>query len=204
MVDDRWENRLVLTNLLEPLGFQVRQAEHGAQGLLQAREWRPDLVITDLVMPEMDGFELTQAIRDTPELATTPVIASSASVFNFDRQKSREVGCDDFLPKPVQAEELFACLRDRLHLTWIYEIGEASPADLATGELVLPPAAELTAIQAALTIGDFDVVEVEARRLQQLDRQYAVFAARVLLAAADFDERAICELLAQVGSSAST
>ena len=197
VVDDRWENRLVLTNLLEPLGFIVQQAEDGQQGLELARTWRPDLIITDLVMPTMDGFEMTQALRATTELADAIIIASSASVFNFDRQKSREVGCNDFLPKPVQFEELLAYLREWLQLEWIDEAGEIDVAELATGELVLPPVVELAALRAALAIGDFEVVEAEALRLQQLDRCYATFAARVLLAAEQFEEAAIRKLLAQ-------
>jgi len=202
VVDDCWENRLVLENLLEPIGFEIQQAEDGRQGLELAKSWRPDLIITDLVMPEMDGFEMTKAMRETPELRDALIVASSASVFNFDRQKSREVGCTDFLPKPVQAEELFACLQELLNLEWIYEAGEETTEAIASGELVLPSAAQLAALEAAANIGDFAAVELEAQRLPQLDSRYAVFAARVLLAAADFDEAAIRDLLNQAAQVA--
>ncbi|HEY9845850.1 MAG TPA: ATP-binding protein, partial [Candidatus Caenarcaniphilales bacterium] len=106
VVDDKWANRSILVNLLEPLGFEVVEAINGLDGLNKAREFQPNVILMDLVMPGMDGFEATRRIRMLPELAGVRVIAISASVFDFDQQQSREVGCDDFLPKPVREADL--------------------------------------------------------------------------------------------------
>ncbi|HAG82670.1 MAG TPA: hybrid sensor histidine kinase/response regulator, partial [Cyanobacteria bacterium UBA12227] len=87
IVDDRWENRSVILNLLEPLGFEVVEATNGQEGLEKAIAIRPDLIITDLSMPVMDGFEMMQCIRQSPQLADMLIVVSSASVFDLDRRK---------------------------------------------------------------------------------------------------------------------
>jgi signal transduction histidine kinase/ActR/RegA family two-component response regulator len=119
LVDDRWENRAVVSDLLTPLGFQMLEAKDGQDGLSQAKEHHPDLIITDLAMPLMDGLEMTRCLRQWDEFGDTPIIASSAFVFNYDRQQSQDAGCNDFLPKPVQASELLEILQRYLSLEWI-------------------------------------------------------------------------------------
>ena len=155
--------------------------------------WRPNLIITDLVMPEMGGFEMAKILRNQPDFQTIPIIASSASLFNFDRQKSRQVGCSGFLPKPVQAEELLEMVQTYLGVQWITEVAEeVSVQEL--GEMIFPAAEELSAVRAALEIGDFDRLEAEGRRLKQVNR-YAQFALRLLECVREYDEKAISELL---------
>ncbi len=121
IVDDRWENRSVLVNLLEPLKFNFTEAENGQEGLDKAREKLPDLVITDLAMPVMDGFTMLKQLRSEAKLQDLLVIVSSASVAQIDQQMSLDAGGDDFLAKPVQAEELFTLVAKHLQLTWKYE-----------------------------------------------------------------------------------
>ena len=84
VVDDRWENRSVVVNLLEPIGFNLIEAKNGQEGLEKASNFHPDLIVTDLIMPEMDGFEMVKELRARVSLSETPVFASSASVFNFE------------------------------------------------------------------------------------------------------------------------
>lgn len=125
LIDDKWENRSVLRNLLTQLGFETLEAEQGALGVEIARETLPDLIITDLVMPVMDGFEATRQLRKIPALAQTPIIAASASVFDYHKQQSRNAGCDDFIPKPIRADILLELLQTHLRLEWKY--ATASP-----------------------------------------------------------------------------
>ncbi|NJR66319.1 MAG: response regulator [Leptolyngbyaceae cyanobacterium CRU_2_3] len=120
IVDDHWENRSVLVTLLEPLGFELVEAQDGQAGLAKAAA-QPDLIITDLAMPEMNGFEMLQKLRSDDMLKHLKVIVSSASVSDIDRQQSTEAGGDDFLAKPVQVDELFKMLQHHLDLTWIYQ-----------------------------------------------------------------------------------
>lgn len=203
LVDDRCDNRSFIKNLLEPLGFKIMEACNGQDGLDKAIDFQPDLIITDLVMPVMDGFEMSRRFRKSSEFKDLILIASSASVFNFDRQNSQEAGCNEFLSKPIQVEELLEVLKIYLQIEWIYE----QPADLAneqqegftnllnvqSGELVIPPSTELVALFNAARIGDIEVVEQEANRLKQIHGNYLPFANKILQFAKNFEEK---ELLA--------
>jgi signal transduction histidine kinase/DNA-binding NarL/FixJ family response regulator len=199
VIDDRWENRAVLVNLLEPLGFEIIEAANGQEGieqLAQASEVR--LVITDIAMPVMNGLEMIQVLRTQPANQTLPIIVSSASVFNFDRQQSHEAGANDFLPKPVQSDELFDQLRHYLNLTWIYENAIGSEPTLqrtSEADLIIPSATELQDLYTAARIGDIRGIEQAAQQIQQLDSSYQGFVHRILTLAADFDDRAILKFI---------
>lgn len=125
VIDDKVENRSVLINLLTPLGFKLSEASHGQQGLEQLQETQIDIILTDLVMPVMDGFEFTRRCRKIPQFQHIPVIAVSASVFEYHQQQSAEAGCDDFIPKPIDADILLKKLQQYLDLIWIYESNES-------------------------------------------------------------------------------
>jgi CheY-like chemotaxis protein len=120
-VDDKWENRSVVINLLEEIGFEIIEASDGQEGLDKAMQFLPDLIITDLTMPVMDGFELTRRLRQQDEFQELTIIVSSASVFESDQHKSLGVGADDFLPKPVHADDLIQKLEKYLQIEWVYE-----------------------------------------------------------------------------------
>lgn len=147
IVDDLWENRAVLRNLLEPIGFSIAEAEHGEQALIQMRKTHPDLVITDLSMPTMDGFELIRQIRQDSDLAALKVIVSSASVSQLDRDMSLNAGGDDFLAKPIRADQLLNLLKQHLNLIWQTDERGNSPEinQPWNSSLIVPPAAELEA-----------------------------------------------------------
>ena len=200
IVDDRWENRSVIINMLKPVGFEVLEAKNGQEGLEKAHTYHPDAIITDLVMPVMDGFEMTRHLRQSDTLKDMIVIASSASVFSFDRQRSREVGCQDFLPKPVQLDDLFDQLKHYLGLEWIYgemnapslEIKASAPS---IGQLVLPPVEELGNLYKAAKCGDIVGIQEEANRIKSLDLKYADFGDKILELAANFDDETIIKLV---------
>ena len=198
IVDDRWENRSVIVNMLEPIGFEVIEAGNGQEGLEKADECQPDLIITDLAMPVMNGCEMTRRLRESPSFRNTIIIASSASVFSFDRQQSREAGCNDFVPKPVQSEELLNQLQNYLDLEWIYEAkDELTPqtqeASVPMSEMVVPPAKELTALHKAARSGYILDIQEEANRLKQLAPEYAAFADKILELAEAFEDEAIAK-----------
>ena len=121
IVDDRWENRTVITSLLQPLGFNVVEASNGKEGLEKAIALKPDLIVTDLLIPEMDGFELIEHLRHTPEIQNVKIIVSSASVFEADKNRSLQAGGDTFLTKPIHLDELLHQLEQYLNLVWIYK-----------------------------------------------------------------------------------
>ena len=196
IVDDRWENRSVIVNMLELIGFEVIEAGNGQEGLEEALECQPDLIITDLAMPVMDGFEMTRRLRESGAFKDTIIIASSASVFSFDRQQSQEAGCNDFIPKPVQSEELLNKLENYLELEWIYEAKDelttqTQDASVQMSEIVVPPAKELTALYKAAKSGYILDIQEEANRLKQLAPEYVAFADKIIELADAFEDEAI-------------
>jgi PAS domain S-box-containing protein len=196
VVDDAVTNRSVITNLLEPLGFEVSEAANGQEGIEQANQFKPDLIITNLIMPVMSGLEMTQRLRGLPEYQAMKVIATSASVFEIDRQKSQEAGCNDFLPKPIQSEELLKKIQHCLSIVWITEPLETTIANSEeTDGLMAPPSSELVTLYQAAQIGDIAEVEEEATRIQQLAPEYAGFANRLLQLAQEFEEQQILSLV---------
>lgn len=106
IVDDDPVNLELVQALLGDLGFVTRSASNGRAALDSARETVPDLLITDLVMPEMNGLQLVRELRACPELQSVPVVALSASASDQDRQEALDGGCDAFLSKPVHYAQL--------------------------------------------------------------------------------------------------
>ncbi|MEM8546199.1 MAG: response regulator, partial [Cyanobacteria bacterium P01_H01_bin.119] len=183
IVDDRWENRAVLADLLEPLGFEITEAEHGQAGLEQIGQKLPDLVITDLAMPVMDGFTFLRRIRASDQ--SLKVIVSSASVSPADQQLSLDSGGDDFLAKPVQSHDLLRMLEKHLNLNWnTEEIQE--PADSLPTELIPPPATVLQTWLTLVQTGRLKRLIEAAEQLQQQDNRYLPFIQQVLKFAKQF------------------
>ena len=183
VIDDRWENRSVIANLLKPLGFDVIEASNGQEGLKSAIARPPDLILTDLIMPVMDGFEIMRQLRQLPSFKHLPLIASSARVFESDQKKSREAGADEFLPRPVQTETLFTMLGRLLDLQWIYAQSESEPklavhSNEADASIIPPSPEILTQLAQLAKRGDLDSIVEVAHHLQQTDQ--ARFAHKLL------------------------
>ncbi|HEY9653777.1 MAG TPA: PAS domain S-box protein [Coleofasciculaceae cyanobacterium] len=204
VVDDRWEKCSVIINMLEPLGFELAEAANGQEGLKKAIEFQPDLILVDLVMPVMDGYQMTRQLRQFPEFQTTIIIAVSANAFELDRQQSLDSGCNDFISKPVQAQDLLDKIQDYLTLSWIYDntkefqsLGlESSDKPLSSStEMVFPPRHELLALHQAVLMGDVEAVEYELIRLQDVGVEYMSFVIRALELAQDFDYEGIAKLI---------
>jgi signal transduction histidine kinase/ActR/RegA family two-component response regulator len=134
LIDDLAENRDILRGLLEPLGFQVVEADGGEAGVRQAEQLRPDLILVDLVIPDIDGLEVTRRILGTPGMGAVKVVACSASAFAEDQENARRAGCVDYLPKPVRAAALFDCLARHLPLLWRH----ATTSDGGAGTVLTP------------------------------------------------------------------
>lgn len=202
VVDDRWENRSVIVNLLTPLGFEMVEASHGQEGLQRAREIHPDLVITDITMPLMDGYEMLKALRSQEEFQDLPIVVSSASVFESDRQKSIGAGASGFLPKPVQAEGLLDSLQTLLGLEWIYEKATETLETLSTSnwnefEQTVPPASELTTLYDLSRKGLVNALLKEIERIEQLSEDYREFTHQVRHFAKSFQMKQLREFLEQ-------
>jgi signal transduction histidine kinase/DNA-binding response OmpR family regulator len=179
VVDDHWENRSVLVSLLAPLGFEVIEAQHGEEALQKAVENPPDLIISDLKMPIMDGWEMIKELRELPDSKNTIVIISSASVFDRDRQASLAAGGQDFLPKPVQAEELYRMLAQHLHLQWMYADTAASSnqqtKENTKQQMVIPPMSDLNKLLEYAMQGQIKAMQQELERLIETNENYRPF-----------------------------
>lgn len=204
IVDDRWENRSVVVNLLAPLGFELLEATNGQEGLDKAVEFHPDLIIVDLVMPVMDGFETIRKIRFSPELQNVVVIASSASVFENDQYQSLSAGADEFLPKPVQADILLEMLRIHLKLEWLYEKEdvEVSKADRLAQEnhpaAIVPPAADLlTQLYDLAKKGSLDELIESSESLAKSDAKFIPFFQQLSQLVESFQVKKIQEFIQQ-------
>ena len=106
LVDDDPDILALVAAVLEQAGHSVAASTSSAQALKEIPVQRPDCVITDVMMPEMDGFELTRELRRRPDLAAMKIIVLSAKTYDFDRRRARELGADGFIAKPVRQDDL--------------------------------------------------------------------------------------------------
>ncbi|MEC4894681.1 MAG: ATP-binding protein [Oscillatoria sp. PMC 1051.18] len=205
VIDDRWENRSVVVNLLAPLNFVILEAANGREGLDKALTYQPDLIITDLAMPVMDGFEMLQQLRQSPQLQQMLVIVSSASVLAIDRHKSITAGGDDFLAKPIQAEELLAKLQKYLQLQWIYESEPENnhpqqtvvQAELPTPKMVFPEREKLQVLLDLAKQGLLRNLSQEAQEIAKISDELLPFSQHIQQLAKKFQIKQIREFLEQ-------
>ena len=106
LVEDNDLNRDMLSRRLTRRGYDVLLAHDGQQGLEMVREHEPDLVLMDLHLPRLDGWEATRRIRSEPRIARTPVLALTADAMSGDREKALDAGCDDYETKPIDFARL--------------------------------------------------------------------------------------------------
>jgi len=119
VVDDVPENRAVLISALEAVGFEVREATSGHDGIALAQSLLPDLILMDVVMPDIGGVEVIQQLRKIPRLEATPIVVVSASATPEVEASAMAVGANSFLSKPVNLKDLMQCTARLLHIAWI-------------------------------------------------------------------------------------
>jgi CheY-like chemotaxis protein len=194
VVDDNWENRAILQNMLEPLSFKIITAVDGIEGVKLASEHQPDLILMDLVMPEMDGFDATREIRKT--LKDIPIIAASASVFEEHRQLSLDVGCNKFLDKPIRESELLDVLQRFLNVEWVYE----ELQDISIEATEEQPLVMLSTEQAAslLTLAKSGNIKGIINFAKQLDSELISMANKITDLAKSFDINALRNLAQEI------
>jgi predicted ATPase/signal transduction histidine kinase/CheY-like chemotaxis protein/tRNA A-37 threonylcarbamoyl transferase component Bud32 len=121
IVEDVVENRRILVKLFNSIGFRVKEASNGAQGVEMCQNWHPDLVWMDIRMPVMDGYEATREIRKTKAGKEVIIVALTAQAFGNEQEKIFKAGCNDFINKPYSEEELFATMKKYLGVQFIYQ-----------------------------------------------------------------------------------
>jgi signal transduction histidine kinase/DNA-binding NarL/FixJ family response regulator len=198
VVENRPENRAVVMGMLQPLGFKLTEAEDGQRGLDIAIQLRPDLIITDVIMSGMTGLEMTRRLRQLPDFAKIPIIASPASLSQVNMQEAMDAGCNSFFPKPIEFMGLLGELQRHLELQWIYETAPEAESAVSGSQavcLVVPSSQQLAAVYQAAQDGFMADIQQEANRLKQLNSEYTAFANKLLELSQKFDDEAILDLL---------
>jgi two-component system cell cycle response regulator DivK len=114
VVEDTEDNRQILRDLLGMAGYDMVEAHDGAQGVAMAAEHKPDLILMDIQMPVMDGYEATRRIKAIPELKAIPIVAVTSYALSGDEQKTRDAGCDAYIAKPYSPRQMLAKVREIL------------------------------------------------------------------------------------------
>ncbi len=105
-IEDSPPNRLLVKRILTAEGYEVLEADDGISGMEIARREHPDLILMDMNLPDVDGYEITRRLRESPDLRCIPVVAMTANVMHGDREKALEAGCAGYIPKPIDVDAL--------------------------------------------------------------------------------------------------
>ncbi len=114
VVEDQEDNRQIIRDMLSITDYQITEAENGEEALAAVAKLRPDLILMDIQMPVLDGYEATRRIKADPGLRSIPIIAITSYALSGDKQKARAAGCDDYVPKPYSPRQLLAKIRQYL------------------------------------------------------------------------------------------
>lgn len=114
-VEDNFDNRMLVRRVLEADGYTVVDAENASEAMKAIQQEKPDLILMDINMPEVDGYTLTAKIRATPGMSNVPIIAVTANVMRGDREKSLEAGCDGYIQKPIDIDILTQQVERYIH-----------------------------------------------------------------------------------------
>ena len=194
VVDDNAENRALLVEYLQALGFTLEEAQDGREGIAIAEEFQPDVILVDLMMPVMDGKEMIAAIRQDALLQDTLVVIISANIQSI--RDSSNINCDGFLVKPVDLEQLLKLLEQHLQLDW-------QPADEELNlerqdeavDWILPAEDKLVELLELVTSGKMKDLRQQIELLEEIDSQYIPFVERVLQLADNYEQNRLHELL---------
>ncbi len=183
VVDDHLEHRRVLAGMLEPLGFRVEQAASGQEAIRQVALLNPDLILMDLSMPQMDGFETSRLIRRNA-LSQAPIIVISANAFADDRERSVAAYCNDYLAKPVHTPALLERIQQQLDLQWLHRVAEPEPVPPPIE--ILPSASELAELRELVALGYMRGIQDKLDAIERQTPACAPFTARLRALAKGF------------------
>ena len=114
IIEDQEDNRAIMRDLLTAAGFELIEAANGEEGVKLAQSERPDLILMDIQLPIIDGYEATRQIRAIVDLKSIPIIAVTSYALSGDEAKTREAGCNGYVAKPFSPRQLLAKVRELL------------------------------------------------------------------------------------------
>jgi CheY-like chemotaxis protein len=198
VVDDQREHRELLLSLLEPLGFNLNEADSGEECLLKAAEQQPDLILLDISMTGIDGIETAMRLREAKQ--TMPIVILSANAYPTDRMAALNAGCNDFLAKPINVEELMHKLKLYLGLDWLYQSDNPGQISHTESQTLETPQPDL--LQNCIDyvrIGDLLGLRKELTQLCNDQPQYTAFCDKLIQLANQFRIGEIRKLLNMAG-----
>lgn len=186
VVDDQPEHRQMITDILEPLGFSLFEADSGKACLRIVQESPPDIVLLDLSMPDMNGLETAEKLRQSSYLL--PIIVLTSNAYPSDRVNAINAGCNDFLAKPLQVQELLYKLKLHLGLNWNYQGDVKTIQDkwLPSGSENLPPSDIMETIIAHVRIGDLFGLNQYLSEISQTRPEHEDYYQRLLSLSNEF------------------
>ncbi|NEO25840.1 MAG: response regulator [Kamptonema sp. SIO4C4] len=189
VVEDRWESRQFLVQLLETIGFHVREAKNGLEAIQQWQDWNPQLILMDMRMPQVNGYEATQHIKAHLKGQATVIIALTASALEADKSVILSAGCDDFVRKPFREATILNKLAEHLGLEYCYDTPETAP-------LEENPVESLSETELAQRLADLPTPWVE--QLHQASKLADEDLIHPLLAELPKDQQAIAHTIEQL------
>ncbi|OGR81918.1 MAG: hypothetical protein A2X32_05445 [Elusimicrobia bacterium GWC2_64_44] len=194
VVDDKEDNREFLDQLLGPAGFELRQAVDGKEAIKTFDEWKPQLVLMDLRMPVMNGYEAMRRIRERPGGGEVKILAVTASIFGEINRDALAAGADDVILKPFRESDLFECIRALLGAEFIYDepipaSGAAAPDPSGLAGL---PRELVAGLREAAVLGDYQALLKLTGRVEAMD---ARLGGELRALAAEYDTQRILDLL---------
>jgi signal transduction histidine kinase/DNA-binding NarL/FixJ family response regulator len=201
IVEDQKENRLLLHELLAPLGFDLQEAVNGQEAVTQFEQWRPHLIFMDIRMPIMDGLEATRLIKASDEGGHCVIVALTAHALEEERRAILAAGFDDFIRKPYKDTEIFDALSKHLDVRFAYEeetplAVESVPPLEASALAELPPTL-LNELEQALILLDVRAVD---RAIEAVRAQYPAVADALVAEAKDLQYGRILQVIEAISS----
>ncbi|MES9943214.1 MAG: ATP-binding protein [Candidatus Thiodiazotropha sp. 6PLUC1] len=170
IVEDQTENRLLLHQLLDPLGFDLREAVNGQEAIESFQEWHPHLIFMDIRMPVMDGLQATRNIKASDSSEQTYIVALTAHALEEERKEILAAGCDDFIRKPYTIADILDTLSHNLGVRFIYADDKAPTAGvpLDAKQLSTLPDELLSSLELGLSRIDLDAVNRSIEEIRTL------------------------------------
>ncbi|HEY9596476.1 MAG TPA: PAS domain S-box protein [Cyanophyceae cyanobacterium] len=180
LVDDALDNRQLLIKLLSPLGFELREACNGLEAIDIWQQWQPHVILMDMRMPVMDGYEATKRIKSTIQGQATAIVAVTASSFEQEQSVILSVGCNGFIRKPFRAASIFDALHNHIGVRYVYEESVAASTPVTTKANVLsaealatlPPELVVRLYQATIEL-DAEQIQTAIAQIRKVDESLA-------------------------------
>lgn len=192
IVDDTANARLLIRTLLEPVGFEIREASNGEEAIELWNEWQPHLICMDIRMPVLDGYAATQRIKEKAGANAPVIIAVTTNVFDDDRNRMLAAGCDDIVLSPFRTNDLFDIIAKHLGLSYLYDdaydkqAATAGYAHLTTDMLRAVPMNWVYDIHHATRLGDISFLK-EITHILRTDHQDVANVLQTLVDGFQFD-----------------